>query len=225
MTRLQVAVRLAVFVAVVIAVVIIAATVGLPTAAQLRARFDPMGWWAGIGFAALYAVVSLSPLPKTVFTLAAGTLFGVAEGLTSVLAGATAGAIAAFCLGRGLGREAVHRLTGMRLDRFDDLLMRRGLAAVLVARLVPVVPFTTVNYAAGLTTIRFRDFLTGTVVGMVPATAAYVTIGAYGGRPGEWPLWAAIGTLAALTVAGAVAGWWRRRHHVVPASPAPEKVG
>lgn len=222
MTRVQVAVRLAAFVAVVIAIVVIAATVGLPSAAQLRGTFAPMGWWAGVGFAALYAAVSLSPLPKTVFTLAAGALFGVAEGLTSVLAGAMLGAVAAFYLGRALGRDAMHQLIGMRLDRFDELLARRGFATVLVARLVPVVPFTAVNYAAGLTAVRFQDFLLATVVGILPATAAYVTIGAYGRRPGAWPLWAAIGTLAALTAAGALAGW-RRRHHVVPASAAREE--
>lgn len=219
MTRVHAAVRLAAFLAVVIAIVVIAATVGLPSPAQLRGAFAPLGWWAGVGFAVLYAALSLSPLPKTVFTLAAGATFGVAEGLTSVLAGAMLGAVAGFYLGRALGRDAVHQLIGIRLDRLDQLLARRGFSAVLVARLMPVVPFTAVNYAAGLTAVRFRDFLLATFVGMLPATAAYVTIGAYGQRPGAWPLWAAIGALATLTTAGAVAGW-RRRHRVLPSVAA-----
>lgn len=219
MTRVHVAVRLAAFLAVVIAIVVVAATVGLPSAAQLRGTLAPLGWWAGVGFAALYAALSLSPLPKTVFTLAAGATFGVAEGLASVLAGALLGAVSGFYLGRALGRDAVHQLIGMRLDRLDELLARRGFSAVLVARLVPVVPFTALNYAAGLTAVRFRDFLLATFFGILPATAAYVTIGAYGLRPGSWPLWAAIGALAALTAAGAVAGC-RRRRHVLPAPGA-----
>lgn len=224
MTLAQIVARLAGLVAVVAVVAVTAATIGLPSAAQLRATFAGMGWWAGAGFAVLYAAVALSPLPKTVFTLAAGALFGVAEGLPAVLAGATAGAVAAFYLSRVLGRDAVRRLTGVRLNRFDDLLARSGLTAVLVARLVPVVPFTAVNYVAGLTAVRLRDFLLGTVVGIVPATTAYVTIGAYGGRPGSWPVWAAVATLMGLTAVGAAAGW-RRRHTTASAADASRQPG
>jgi uncharacterized membrane protein YdjX (TVP38/TMEM64 family) len=147
-----------------------------------------------------------------VFTLAAGALFGLGEGLLVVAAGAMAGASTAFWLGRFLGRDAVHRLTGLRVGRFDEQQARRGLVAVQVARLVPVMPFTAVNYVAGLTALRARDFLLGTVIGILPATTAYVTVGTYGGQPGSWPLWAAVATLTVLTEAGVGAGWWRRRH-------------
>lgn len=195
------------------ATLLVADHIGLPTQAQLRHTVDRFGPWAPVGFAGLYAVVSLTPLPKTVFSLAAGVIFGIGVGLPAVLTGATLGALGAYGLARVLGRDAVHRLLGDRFDRLDRLLERRGFTSILVARLIPVIPFTTINYVAGLTRVRPRDFTGATALGILPATAAYVTLGAYGSRPGTWPFWAALGTLAVLTLAGAVAGWRRRRRH------------
>lgn len=76
-----------------------------------------------------------------------------------------------------MGRDAVERLTGTRLERVDQLLARRGLLAVLAVRLVPLVPFTAINYAAGLSTGRRRDYAWGTAVGIIPGTLSYVALG------------------------------------------------
>lgn len=196
--------RLVAFGLLVAGAVVLAVTVGMPPAAHLRSTFVVLGWWGPAVFAALYAAVSLVPLPKALFTLAAGALFGVVGGLLAVVVGATVGAMVAFYLGRALGQQAVHRLTAVRVDRVDHLVSRRGFLSVLVARLVPVVPFTALNYVAGLTAVRAVDFLLATVLGILPASTAYVVVGAQGGRPGSWPLWAALGALAVLSVAGAL---------------------
>lgn len=211
MTRAVLAIRIVGFVLVLVLIGVVALSVGLPTRGQLRASFGGSDPWAAVAFAGLYAAVSLSPLPKTVFTLAAGAIFGSVAGLVAVLAGATAGSIVAFFLGRRLGRAAVASFVALRIERVDRLLAGRGFTAVLVARLIPVVPFTGLNYVAGLTAVRLRDFVAGTVLGMIPATGAYVTIGAYGNEPGSWPMWAAIGTLVLLTGAGLALSGWRRR--------------
>ncbi len=193
-------------------VVTAAILVGVPDAQRLRDGVVALGWWAPVAFSALYAVVSLSPLPKTVFTLAAGALFGLAAGVVIVVSGAMLGAVAAFYLGRLLGRDTVRWLTGGRLDRLDALLTGNGLRTILVARLIPIVPFTAVNYLAGLTAVRLRHFTLGTVIGILPATTAYVTVGAYGWQPGAWPMWAALATLLVLTVGGLIGERYRRRH-------------
>ncbi len=211
MTGRGAAVRILGLVAAIGTAVLVAVAIGIPSATQLRSHFAGMGAWAPILFAISYAAATLSPLPKSVFTLAAGAVFGLIEGLIVVLAGATAGAVLAFYLARTLGRDGVHRLIGVRADRFDDQLARRGFLVVLVARLIPVVPFTVVNYLAGLTSLRLRVFLAATVLGMLPATTAYVAIGAYGSQPGSWPFWAAIGALVALSLVGGLDALRRRR--------------
>lgn len=216
MTRRGALLRLLALIVFIGVTILITVLVGIPTAPQLRSRFGGLGLAAPLLFVGIYAVATLSPLPKSVFTLAAGAVFGLAEGLLVVLVGATGGAVMAFYLARALGRDGVQRLTGVRADRFDERLARHGFATVLVARLVPVVPFTVVNYLAGLTSIRVPVFLGATALGMLPATTAYIALGAYGSEPGSWPFWVAGGALVALTAGGGIAQALQRRRSRSP---------
>ncbi len=202
--------RLLLLAALVAAGAVLAVMIGLPTQTQLRSSFAQYGWWAGIAFAALYAAVTLTPLPKAVFSLAAGVAFGLAQGLLVVMVGATVGATVAFALARRLGRDAVARLTGTTVVRIDTLVAEHGRWSVVVARLIPVVPFTALNYLFGLSRVRTRDYLVGTVVGILPGTAAYVTVGSFGAQTGAWPLWAGLAWLVLLTVFGSLLARRRR---------------
>ena len=211
MSRRAAVLRLLTLLLLVGAALLLAHFIGVPSPAELRARFAGLGWWAGVAYAAVYAVATLSPLPKSVFTLAAGAVFGLAQGLVVVVVGACTGAVLAFYLARAVGRDGLHRLTGIRGHRLDEQLARRGFLTVLVARLVPVVPFTLVNYFAGVTALRMPVFLAATALGMLPATTAYVALGAYGSDPGSWPFWAALTALAVLTAGGGLVAVARRR--------------
>jgi uncharacterized membrane protein YdjX (TVP38/TMEM64 family) len=90
---------------------VVAALVGLPEGARLRADVAALGPAAPALFVLLYAVATLAPLPKSVLTAAAGLLFGLLAGILVVLLGA----VVAFALGRSLGRDAVERITGTRV--------------------------------------------------------------------------------------------------------------
>ena len=176
-------------------------------------RDGPLGSgpWAPLLFAVAYAAATLAPVPKNVLSAAAGVLFGFALGALVVWCAALAGAAAAFWLGRALGREAVQRLARGHLRRVDALLARHGRVAVLVLRLVPVVPFTALNYGSGLSGLRFRDYLLATGAGIVPGTLAYVALGAFGTDPTSPAFLVAVATLLLLTVVGAVLAHRRRR--------------
>ncbi|MEO6503090.1 MAG: TVP38/TMEM64 family protein [Jatrophihabitantaceae bacterium] len=212
MSRRVAVLRLMTLVVLIGVAVLLAYLIGIPDLTQLQARFAGRGWWAGVGYAVVYSAATLSPLPKSVFTLAAGAVFGLAEGLIVVVAGSCAGAVLAFHLARGIGRDGLRRLTGVRGDRLDAQLARRGFLTILVARLIPVVPFTVVNYLAGVTALPVGVFLTATVLGILPATTAYVALGAYGSQPGSWPFLTALTALAMITGAGALVGLRHRRH-------------
>jgi len=206
------------------AMVIISVAVGVPGVNRLRSDFAQFGIWAGVLYAGLYAAISLAPLPAAVFTLAAGALFGVAEGLVVVEVGATVGAVISFWLARVLGRGFVARVSGASIERLDERFARRGVLAVLAVRLLPVLPFAAVNYVSGLTSIRFRDYLAGTTVGIVPAAAAYVVLGAYGSTPGSVPFLVALAALLVLVVTGLVSGRRARRRRLA-AGLRPTPVG
>ncbi|MEO7261173.1 MAG: TVP38/TMEM64 family protein [Jatrophihabitantaceae bacterium] len=220
MSRRVAVIRLMTLVALIGVVVLLAYLIGIADLAQLRAQFAGRGWWAGVGYAVVYAAATLSPLPKSVFTLTAGAVFGLAEGLIVVVAGSSAGAVLAFYLARGIGRDGLRRLTAVRGDRLDAQIARHGFLTILVARLIPVVPFTAVNYLAGVTALRVRVFLTATMLGILPASTAYVALGAYGSQPGSWPVWTALTALAVITGAGALVGLRHRRHQLRAAAAA-----
>lgn len=160
----------------------------------------PTRWW----------VRPLTPAPATVFSIAAGLLFGLAGGLAVVLAGALLGAAGGFALARRLGRDAVAGVDSDRLRRLDAMLARRGLLAVIGVRLVPLLPFTALNYACGLTGVRARDYLLGTALGILPGATAFVTVGAYGADPGSVPFLVALGGLVLLAAGGVVVSRRRR---------------
>lgn len=196
-------VRLVMFAVIVAAAAVVGLLVGLPDVEQLRSEVAAAGPAAPALFVLLYAAAALLPLPKNVLAAVAGALFGLVLGVVVVLLAALLGASAAFGLGRALGRGAVERVTGARVARVDALLERRGLIAVIGVRLVPVLPFTAINYAAGLSAVRTRDYIIGTALGIIPGTAAFVALGAYGTDPGSWPFLLAAVALAGLTAGGA----------------------
>lgn len=167
---------------VLLAGIVVAVLIDLPDRAVLQRRLDGAGFWGPVLFVLAYAVLALAPVPKAVFSVVGGAVFGFAVALPLVLTGAMLGSLAAFQIGRRLGREGVERLTGHRVARLDELLRDRGFAAVIGLRLIPVVPFTAMNYTAGLTAVSLRNYALGTAVGILPATASYVAVGAFGTR-------------------------------------------
>lgn len=184
----------------------LAVVLGTPDVAAMRARVDAAGAWAPAVFFALYVALSLIPCPKAVLTAASGALFGLWAGAAIAVTAALAGALISFGLGRLLGRDAVDRLIRGRLARVDALLADHGLSAVLIVRLVPLVPYLAINYAAGLSGVRFRHFALGSAIGMVPGSLAYAALGAYGTNPVGL---AAAGTALVVLIVGG--SWWARR--------------
>ncbi|GAB2777035.1 TVP38/TMEM64 family protein [Nocardioides salsibiostraticola] len=195
---------LLVLVAILAAAGVVAALVGLPDKESLRQQVSDAGALAPAAFIGIYALLTLLPLPKNVFSGLAGILFGLVWGVVVVMVAALLGAAAAFGLSRLLGRDAVERLIGNRVARVDDLLSRRGILSVVVVRMVPVLPFTAINYAAGLTAVRTRDYAIGTTLGILPGTVSFVALGAYGTHPGSWPFVVSVAALLLLTVGGLI---------------------
>ncbi len=78
-------------------------------------------------------------------------------------------------------------------------------------RLVPILPFTVINYSAGLTAVRTRDYAIGTAVGIVPGTVSFVALGAFGTDPGSWPFLIPATVLIALTGGGLLVARKSRR--------------
>lgn len=176
--RLSPRTRVLVLLAVVAALAAVAVLAPVPTPAELRGWADAVGPTFPLVFLALHAVVTVTPVPRTVFTVSAGLLFGPVTGVAVTVAATVLSALLALLLVRALGRDVVaRRLQHRALRSVDERLARRGWLAVLSLRLIPVVPFSLLNYCCGVSAVRVAPFLAGTVVGILPGTVAVVVLG------------------------------------------------
>lgn len=146
---------------------------------QFRAWVEGLGALAPIVFILGYAVATVAFIPGSALTVAAGAIFGVVEGMIYTLVGATIGASAAFLLARYVARGAIERrISGNpRFAAIDKAVGRQGFKIVALLRLSPVLPFNLLNYALGLTRVRFLHYLAASVA-MLPGTLLYVYSGA-----------------------------------------------
>lgn len=122
-----------------------------------------------------YVAASLVAVPITLLIAATGLVFGAWPGAAYAVGGTILAAAATYYVGAWLGRDAVRKLAGARANRLSERIGRRGLVTVMILRLLPIAPFTIVNLVAGASHIGIRDFLLGTVLGMVPGVVLTVT--------------------------------------------------
>ncbi|HEV7452201.1 MAG TPA: TVP38/TMEM64 family protein [Pseudonocardiaceae bacterium] len=148
----------------------------VPSALQMRAWAQSVGVVAPMLFLLGQTLVTVTPIPRTAFTLAAGLLFGPVLGVALSLTATTLAAVLAFVVVRRLGRDLVNHLDRRVLRVVDARLHRRGWLAVASLRLIPAVPFSLLNYCSALSSIRFHDYLVGTV-GVIPGSVAIVLLG------------------------------------------------
>ena len=138
---------------------------------------EGLGPWAGVAFVGSYALGAVAFLPGMIFTVTGGALFGPLWGTVYSVLGANLGAALAFLAARhGLADWVAHR-TGPRLEKLQQGIDAEGWRFVALVRLVPLVPFNLLNYALGLTRVRFLTYCLTSLIAMAPAVFGYVWVG------------------------------------------------
>jgi len=181
--------RTAAIAAVVLAALLIAAAIviwlwlrarGIDLSAMNTADVEAMveSWapWTWLGSIVLMVLHSFVPLPAEIIALANGMLFGPWWGVVVTWVGAMLGAVLAYGLARALGRPAVHAVIPARhWAKLEAIPVEAG--PLLVIRLMPVISFNLVNYAAGLLGVPWWRFLWTTAVGILPLAITMVVLG------------------------------------------------
>lgn len=123
----------------------------------------------------LIAFVAASVVAVPILALIGATVvaLGPVLGFACSAAGTMLAASATFGIGRLIGREPLHRRFGTKLDALEKRIAKSGVIAIALIRKVPVAPFTVVNMGLGALGIRYRDFMFGTALGMLPGIAAF----------------------------------------------------
>lgn len=193
----------------------------IPGPADLRSWAEATGPATPLVLLVAYSLLTVVPIPRTVFNLAAGLLVGTAAGITIGLVATTIASGLSFGLARALGRDLVTRHLERRSVRaVNDRLADGGVLAITSLRLIPVVPFAPLSYLCGVSSVRLIPYLTGTLLGSVPGTVAVVVLG--DALTGDTPpaLLACYGVFAAIGAIGLVRVF-KKRAPVVP-EPEPE---
>ncbi|MCH1503174.1 TVP38/TMEM64 family protein [Verrucomicrobiales bacterium] len=184
----------------------------LPLADWLQSALDwveALGPWGPVAFIILYALAVVFFFPASVMTLAAGTGFGVVLGCVYVSIASTLGATLAFLVGRHGARKTIQkRIDGNKtFTAIDSAVADEGWKVVGLTRLSPIFPFTLLNYAYGVTKVKFSHYVLASWIGMMPGTILYVYVGSLGkaaasssGKtPLEWTFYG-LGLLATIIV-------------------------
>lgn len=136
-------------------------------------------------YTALYLILgkiigALIFFPGTPLTLLAGATLGLFWGSLVSIIGNTLGATLAFLLARFALRDFVRNnlyYKYPKIAEYEKKISKRGLATVLIVRLIPLFPFNVLNYLLGVTNVKTKDYIIGTFIGIIPGTVAFVYFG------------------------------------------------
>lgn len=131
-----------------------------------------------------FVLAGFVAFPFTLLIIASVLTYGFLQGFLYSLIGGMASALVIYAIGEKLGRNTVRKLAGPKINSVSKKLAKHGVITIVAVRIVPVAPFTIINLVAGASHINFRDYLIGTLLGMVPgmlsvtliADRAYATI-------------------------------------------------
>lgn len=189
----------------------------------LRAWGDTLGLWAPFATSALMIAQAIAaPIPAVLVTATNSLLFGPFWGGLLSIVSATVAACVCWGLARLFGDALASFLVSpAALAKADATVRRHGPIAVLVARLVPFVPFDPVSFVAGLVRMPLAPFFWATLLGQAPAGMAYSYLAQEIDRPRTLVV-AALAVFAGLVVLGLAARWFvLRRNAITPPTPTP----
>jgi len=174
--RIKNLIKISIFIAILIIIVI---TIRVLKLDQYLEKERLQNWISSFGRAGPIAYIilfSITPslfLPGLPVTVAGGIVFGPLWGTIYASIGSTIGACLAFLIARYFARSQIENLLTGKLQTIDEGVEKKGWIFVAITRLIPLFPFNLLNYAFGLTKIKFRDYAIASWVFMLPGTAAY----------------------------------------------------
>jgi uncharacterized membrane protein YdjX (TVP38/TMEM64 family) len=169
---------------------------------RVLAEFGP---WAPVVYLILFTIVPLTFFPDSILAMAGGIAFGVKNGFLLALAGAILGSSLAFFLTRTFGRKYLKKYLEKKegVSTLSEQIERKGFIVILLLRLTPI-PFDIISYAAGLSSVQYRDFFAATLLGAIPAMFSYVNFGDKITAVGSQDFYLSIGLMALLLLIGVI---------------------
>jgi len=145
---------------------------------EVRANIDDLGVGGPLLILALALIHAFVFYPAEIVDAAAGFVYGFFPALALMMFGWLLSGLLCFAVGRSVARPLLDRWLGAeRFERTEAMIERGGATLLLGARLIPILPFSLVSYAAGAARVPVWRFLWTTAVGYLPITALSVYFG------------------------------------------------
>ena len=125
----------------------------------------------------MFTLVPLTLFPDSVLAVAGGTVFGLFWGTVYTIIGAAIGGTLSFYISRTFGRDTVEKLIKHKAKWLEDGVEKQGFMVILASRLIPLIPFDIISYGAGLSKIKYAEFISASVIGVIPGVLAYTNLG------------------------------------------------
>ena len=146
---------------------------------ELRELIGEHVLFAPIIYVLCFAILPIFLFPVPVLAVVAGAVFGLFAGSLYTIIGAMINSVLMFYIARFLGFRTVSAFTQNSKSKILKTLGEPGgkFSLILILRLMPLVPYTALNYACGVMNVSLRDYVVATFVGIVPATFIMVNLG------------------------------------------------
>jgi uncharacterized membrane protein YdjX (TVP38/TMEM64 family) len=183
---------------------------------EIKDWIQSLGIWGPAAFFFIYLGSVIITIPGTILGVAAGALFGSVVAIILVNIASTVGASLTFLIARYFARDAVARWLSKNetMRKLDEMTEKQGIFIVAITRLVPLFPFTLLNYGFGLTKVSFRTYLFWSWLCMIPGTIVFVVGGDAIMRAlseGTIP-WILVGVVVIAAICLGVIVWYARYH-------------
>ena len=155
------------------------------TRANLDALLLGLGIWAPFVYILIYSIAPVVFFPGTILMILSGFLFGPLWGTVYTMIGATIGSTLAFLVARYIARDWVEKQNMTMLTSVKMKVEEQGWRFLAFARLLPIFPFTILNFAFGLTNMSAMTFAVTSFIFMTPLTFVYVYLGYVGQKASE----------------------------------------
>jgi uncharacterized membrane protein YdjX (TVP38/TMEM64 family) len=143
---------------------------------KLQSWIQSLGIWGPVAFFIIYLGAVIATIPGTIFGVIAGGLFGSLVGVILISISSTIGASICFLIARYFARDTIASWLSKNktMKRLDELTEEQGMMIVGLTRLIPLFPFTLLNYGFGLTKVSFKTYVFWSWLCMLPGTILVV---------------------------------------------------
>ncbi len=180
---------------------------------ELQGWLRGCGVWAPLAYILIVVIFPIIFMPVAPLAMMSGLLFGLWLGYLYTIIGCLLNCALMYWMTQNLGKERIRRFLDKRLSpawlaRIQSLEGRTGFIFLIILRLTALVPYNVINYAFGLTNMKFRDFMLASLVGVIPDMLIYVNLGdkALDITSGEF--WLALMFLGLFLILSVALMWW-----------------